>query len=79
MSTTSTQAPAPRTDSSASPVTPSRPVTARRRSRKLIRNWWGFLLLVAAALMFVIPLYMLVTTAFKTNSEVYAWPPRLLP
>ncbi|MDN5893524.1 MAG: carbohydrate ABC transporter permease [Nocardioides sp.] len=79
MSTTSTQVPAPRTDSSESPVTPSRAVKARRRSRKLVRNWWGFLLLVAAALMFVVPLYMLVTTAFKTNSEIYAWPPRLLP
>lgn len=79
MSTTPTQVPAPRTDSSGSPVTPSRPVKARRRSRKLVRNWWGFLLLIAAALMFVVPLYMLVTTAFKTNSEIYAWPPRLLP
>ncbi|MVA75038.1 ABC transporter permease subunit [Auraticoccus sp. F435] len=58
------------------------PQPAPRRSRgvrALRRHWWGFLLLVAAALVFVIPLYLLVTTAFKTNSEIYVWPPKLLP
>lgn len=79
MSATSTEAPSPRTDrpdATAAPIQPARP---HRRSRRLIRNWWGFLLLVLAALMFVVPLYVLVTTAFKTNAEIYAWPPRLLP
>ncbi|MBZ2196580.1 carbohydrate ABC transporter permease [Occultella gossypii] len=50
-----------------------------RRLGKLSRTWWGLLLLVAAALAFIIPLYMLVTTAFKTNAEIYAWPMRFFP
>lgn len=82
MPTATPQLAAPDTDPagpSTAPQTRSGTVKPRRRSRKLIRNWWGFLLLIAAALMFLIPLYMLVTTAFKTNSEIYAWPPRLLP
>lgn len=79
MSTTSTEVPSPLMDSAAVPSAPAQPVRPRRRSRRLIRNWWGFLLLVLAALMFVVPLYVLVTTAFKTNAEIYAWPPRFLP
>ncbi|WP_154795321.1 carbohydrate ABC transporter permease [Occultella kanbiaonis] len=51
----------------------------RRRQGSLGRSWWGFLLLAAAALAFIIPLYMLVTTAFKTNAEIYAWPMRFFP
>lgn len=57
---------------------PVRTGPARRRV-KFSRTWWGFLLLLAAGLAFVIPLYMLVTTAFKTNAEIYAWPMKFLP
>jgi sn-glycerol 3-phosphate transport system permease protein len=64
-------------------VAPSASVAGRRergrRPGRLSRTWWGFLLLAAAALAFIIPLYMLVTTAFKTNAEIYAWPMKFFP
>ncbi|MDQ0644851.1 carbohydrate ABC transporter permease [Microbacterium murale] len=50
-----------------------------RRKANLARNWWGYLLLIAAGLAFVLPLYILVTTAFKTNGEIYTWPMKWLP
>ncbi|GGD73611.1 carbohydrate ABC transporter permease [Microbacterium murale] len=50
-----------------------------RRKASLARNWWGYLLLIAAGLAFVLPLYILVTTAFKTNGEIYTWPMKWLP
>lgn len=50
-----------------------------RRTTKLARNWWGFLLLIAAGLAFLLPLYILITTAFKTNGEIYSWPMKWLP
>lgn len=70
-----------------SPRTGDVPGSAGTRARKrperrrvhLSRTWWGFLLLLAAGLAFVIPLYMLVTTAFKTNGEIYAWPMKFFP
>lgn len=54
----------------------------RRRNRRkatFARTWWGYLLLIAAGLAFVLPLYILVTTAFKTNGEIYTWPMKWLP
>lgn len=53
------------------------PRTPRRGG--LSRTWWGYLLLIAAGLAFVLPLYVLVTTAFKTNSDIYTWPMKWLP
>lgn len=50
-----------------------------RRRANFARNWWGYLLLIAAGLAFVLPLYILVTTAFKTNGEIYIWPMKWLP
>ncbi|GAB3630960.1 carbohydrate ABC transporter permease [Microbacterium shaanxiense] len=50
-----------------------------RRKANLARTWWGYLLLIAAGLAFVLPLYILVTTAFKTNGEIYTWPMKWLP
>ena len=41
--------------------------------------WWGLLFLVAAGLAFLIPLYVLVTTAFKPNADIYTWPMQFLP
>ncbi|MGF3056702.1 carbohydrate ABC transporter permease [Microbacterium sp. YY-01] len=51
----------------------------RGRARYVARNWWALLLLIAAGLAFLVPLYVLVTTAFKTNSEIYTWPFQWLP
>lgn len=51
----------------------------RRRPSTLTRSWWGCLLLLGVGLVFLIPLYMLVSTSFKTNSEIYSWPMTWLP
>src|SRR5690625_4276115 len=59
--------------------TASPPGEPRRRPATLRRNWWGILLLLAVGLVFLIPLYMLLTTAFKTNAEIYTWPMKWLP
>jgi len=59
--------------------TASPPGDPRRRPATLRRNWWGILLLLAVGLVFLIPLYMLLTTAFKTNAEIYTWPMKWLP
>lgn len=48
-------------------------------ARSLRRNWWGYLLLLLVGLMFLVPLYMLVSTSFKTNAEIYSWPLKWLP
>lgn len=65
--------PATDADDAATPTGP------RRWPSLLPRNWWGLLLLIAVGLVFLIPLYMLLTTAFKTNSEIYTWPMKWLP
>ncbi|CAM3527484.1 carbohydrate ABC transporter permease [Occultella aeris] len=77
MSAPTTTSSRPRSSDVAAPP----PARTKRRGRpgRLSRSWWGFLLLAAAALAFIIPLYMLVTTAFKTNAEIYAWPMRFFP
>jgi len=51
----------------------------RRRGKALARKWWGILLLIAVSLAFIIPLYVLVTTSFKSNGEIYTWPFKWLP
>ncbi|WP_277051103.1 carbohydrate ABC transporter permease [Ruania albidiflava] len=76
MSATTTS-PRPRHQNSAHTAPASAP--AGRPKIRLRRTWWGFLLLIATALAFVIPLYMLATTAFKTNGEIYAWPMKFFP
>ncbi|WP_292701333.1 carbohydrate ABC transporter permease [Microbacterium sp. 69-10] len=57
------------------------PRRAARRQRRggLSRRWWGYLLLIAAGLAFILPLYVLVTTAFKSNADIYTWPMKWLP
>ncbi|MEV0167637.1 carbohydrate ABC transporter permease [Nonomuraea fuscirosea] len=42
-------------------------------------RWWGVLALVITALVFLIPLYLFVSTAFKTNADINSWPMRLIP
>src|SRR5699024_12013963 len=51
----------------------------RRRHPSLRLNWSGLLLPLAVGLVFLIPLYMLLTTPFKTNAEIYTWPMKWLP
>lgn len=50
-----------------------------RRKAWWKRHWWGVLLLIATALAFLVPLYVLATTAFKTNEEIYTWPMKFFP
>lgn len=57
---------------------------AERRTRETDRTSVGtrvlhYVLLVLVALVFLIPLYWLFTSAFKDNSEIYRWPPVWLP
>lgn len=54
-------------------VTPRKPSGPRRT------RWWGVLALVVAALVFLIPLYLFVSTAFKTGADINSWPLRLIP
>ncbi|MFI9593816.1 carbohydrate ABC transporter permease [Nonomuraea sp. NPDC052265] len=54
-------------------VTPHKPAGARRT------RWWSAIALVVAALIFLIPLYLFVSTAFKTNADINSWPLRLIP
>ncbi|MGH3585550.1 MAG: carbohydrate ABC transporter permease [Pseudonocardia sp.] len=80
MSATTTRPAASRDEGTARTRTArQQPTTEARRPGKLRHHWWGILLLIAAALVFVVPLYILVTTAFKTNSDIYSWPPKVLP
>ncbi|MGP5596082.1 carbohydrate ABC transporter permease [Brachybacterium alimentarium] len=51
----------------------------RRRPSTLKHTWWGYLLLLAVGLVFLIPLYMLLSTSFKTNGDIYSWPMKWLP
>lgn len=66
-------------DADGTPVVTPPAAGRARRKVNLSRNWWGYLLLLAAALAFVLPLYILVTTAFKTNGDIFTWPMKWLP
>jgi ABC-type glycerol-3-phosphate transport system permease component len=55
-------------------TTRSAPSNRRRRT-----PWWGVLGLIVAALVFIIPLYLFVSTAFKTNADINSWPMRFIP
>ncbi|MGP3929429.1 carbohydrate ABC transporter permease [Nonomuraea sp. KM88] len=52
---------------------------APRKSGSRRTRWWGVLSLVITALVFLIPLYLFVSTAFKTNADINSWPLRLIP
>ena len=54
-------------------VTPQKPSGPRRT------RWWSVVALVVAALVFLIPLYLFVSTAFKTDADINSWPLRLIP
>lgn len=54
----------------------AQPKTSKRRGRT---TWWGVLALVATALVFAFPLYLFVSTAFKTAEDINSWPMRLIP
>ncbi|MCK2215346.1 carbohydrate ABC transporter permease [Actinomadura sp. ATCC 31491] len=57
----------------AAEAAPRRPAGARRP------RWWSAIALVAAALVFLVPIYLFVSTAFKTNADINSWPLRLIP
>ncbi|GAB2958271.1 carbohydrate ABC transporter permease [Nonomuraea fastidiosa] len=52
---------------------------ARKPDNPRRAPWWGVLALVLTALVFLGPLYLFVTTAFKTNEDINSWPMRLIP
>lgn len=54
-------------------VTPQKSAGPRRT------RWWSVVALVVAALVFLIPLYLFVSTAFKTDADINSWPLRLIP
>ncbi|WP_326824235.1 carbohydrate ABC transporter permease [Streptosporangium sp. NBC_01756] len=54
-------------------------VTPQKSSGPRRTRWWGGVALVVAALIFLIPLYLFVSTAFKTNADINSWPLRLIP
>ncbi|WP_201760750.1 MULTISPECIES: carbohydrate ABC transporter permease [unclassified Nonomuraea] len=53
--------------------------TSRKSSGSRRTRWWGVLALTITALVFLIPLYLFVSTAFKTNADINSWPLRLIP
>ncbi|TDC04534.1 carbohydrate ABC transporter permease [Nonomuraea longispora] len=53
--------------------------TSRKSSGSRRTRWWGVLALTITALAFLIPLYLFVSTAFKTNADINSWPLRLIP
>ncbi|WP_345570630.1 carbohydrate ABC transporter permease [Nonomuraea rosea] len=58
-------------------VTPE--VTPHHSSGPRRTRWWSVVALVVAALVFLIPLYLFVSTAFKTDADINSWPLRLIP
>lgn len=63
--------------------TPQAPRTSARSGRAggrhLASTVLHYVLLILVALVFLVPLYWLFTSAFKENSEIYQWPPVWLP
>ena len=64
-------------------VTPGRtttsPGTPEKSTNRRRTTWWGVIALIAGALVFLIPIYLFVSTAFKTNADINTWPLRLIP
>jgi ABC-type glycerol-3-phosphate transport system permease component len=54
-------------------------VTPHNSSGPRRTRWWSVVALVVAALVFLIPLYLFVSTAFKTDADINSWPLRLIP
>lgn len=54
-------------------------ITPKKSSGPRRTRWWGVVALVVAALVFLIPIYLFVSTAFKTNADINSWPMRLIP
>ncbi|MEU8365089.1 carbohydrate ABC transporter permease [Nonomuraea sp. NPDC048882] len=52
---------------------------AARKPDSRRTRWWGVLALVLTALVFLVPLYLFVSTAFKTNADINSWPMRVIP
>lgn len=52
---------------------------ARRRAGKTVLEWISFSGLTIVALLFLFPFFWMISNALRTNDEVLAVPPRLLP
>jgi multiple sugar transport system permease protein len=52
---------------------------ARRHATKSVLEWISFAGLTLVALLFLFPFFWMVSNALRTNDEVLAFPPRLLP
>lgn len=52
---------------------------ARRRAGKIVLEWISFGGLTLVALLFLFPFFWMISNALRTNDEVLAFPPRLLP
>lgn len=52
---------------------------ARRRAGKMVLEWISFGGLTLVALLFLFPFFWMISNALRTNDEVLAFPPRLLP
>ncbi len=61
---------------SVSPLTKPVRLGGRKRPRHPL---WAVILLAIAGLLFAIPLFWLVSSALKTNGEIYSWPLKIIP
>ena len=56
-----------------------RPTSSRSRSRALLSVASHHLVLILVGAAFVLPLYWMVTTSLKSNSQLYSIPPTWVP
>jgi sn-glycerol 3-phosphate transport system permease protein len=63
----------------AMPTAVTTEITPQKSSGPRRTRWWGVVGLVVAALFFLIPLYLFVSTAFKTDADINSWPMRFIP
>jgi multiple sugar transport system permease protein len=61
------------------PLPRSRPRTRRSRIAGGVRELGRHLLLIAIALIFVAPLLWMLSSSLKSNTDIFVFPPRLLP
>src|SRR5689334_10137594 len=70
------------TGSAASPALKLVTQTRQRRNRQIgqiIQQSIVYALLLFLSLLFLFPLFWMVTTALKTNAQIYVWPPQWIP
>jgi multiple sugar transport system permease protein len=55
------------------------PTISSPRSRRLPRTWWRHAVLLLALLLFLFPIYYMVSSSFKTPLELFQQPPTWIP